>query len=931
VADRPAVAALVAAAMGAFLPARAGARTGDGERWSRQERAAIDASLARLPALVRARAPRAILDDAVGCGTDSWPAEDDAIVDRGGRIHLCPAAPGETAADVGRRAALAVLFAFDRAAGWSSDPGWRRLNGWRWSVAAGLRAAPDNLAPSGFAAERGRRSPAWDLATFMAALLLESRDAGADVDGGIGCRLISQAAFVRARLGLDAPTCSSFEGWADLDHLAAVEVVLAAPSTALVGSLFGHLFVRLVYRDDAGATPPHLSRTVAFLADNDRPFNDDPAYAFKGIFGVYSASLHERDFLDAYREYVVVEGRDLRRWRLELSADERRRLLERIWTARLGLQRPYYFFSRNCATMMLDLFNDVLPPERAVASPGLLAAPPPSSLEAWERAPGAGGRPLLTFVPEPILSFDHRARQASRHRKELEERIAGGSGVVRGAFDAAHGPDAEARAAAYDRLARRLADPQVGASDDVHAWLRDSAVIESLLSTAANLQAEARAERRRRRRVAEAAARVMAQLRSEAALAPDGARLRPALAQLDDPAPAERLEGYRALAALVADPTISPERASRLRLLALLQSELRYDVARMKAVPGLRDALLFADAGATIEQQPYLRGQEDLMRLPVETRISAALRSLQRAKQALFAARGPDDTNEDDDRGGAATDETAVARREYEASLPRSGIDQAAVLAGFAGGGGPGAPAWGVVLEGALYDERLGDHRRFGFPAETSLIVGRTSALLALATGVPRPASYDARLFGYRSLRAPLPESGGGAWPLGWEAYVDAHGSQSRALAAEVNVGWGLLAPVVTGDDLGRHLLGSLGLAYASYFPAGGARGGGHPQAAGAPLGLELRAGAGTAARHRSWVAARSWLQPMAVLAGAPARLTLEAGATLEGHLALRDRTGPAAHDPALLVRATLLRTPLSFSGGAWATEALLSAGVELR
>src|SRR5262249_21846643 len=144
--------------------------------------------------------------------------------------------------------------------------------------------------------------------------------------------------------------CDDFEGWADLDDLAEIEVVLAAPSTAMVGSLFGHVFLRLVYRDEDGDTPPHLSRAVAFLADNDVPFEEDPAYAWKGITGAYGATLHERPFLDAYRDYVVVEGRDLRRWRLRLDAGRRRAVMERLWTVAHGARYPYYFFKRNCAT-----------------------------------------------------------------------------------------------------------------------------------------------------------------------------------------------------------------------------------------------------------------------------------------------------------------------------------------------------------------------------------------------------------------------------------------------------------------------------------------------------------------------------------------------------------------------------------------------------
>src|SRR6185295_1315882 len=174
-----------------------------------------------------------------------------------------------------------------------------------------------------------------------------------------------------------------------------VELVLAAPSTAMVGSLFGHLFVRLVYRAGGGETPMHLSRTLAFLADNERPLQDDAGYALKGIFGFYTASLHERPFLDAYREYVVGEGRDLRRWRLALSPAGRRALLERLWTALHGTRYAYYFFRRNCATLMLDLVDDARPAAGAVARPGLLAAPPASTLEAWAAARNEAGAPLL--------------------------------------------------------------------------------------------------------------------------------------------------------------------------------------------------------------------------------------------------------------------------------------------------------------------------------------------------------------------------------------------------------------------------------------------------------------------------------------------------------------------------------------------------------
>ncbi len=921
--------------------------------WSAEERSAIARASEKIPAEIRATAPATVVRDAGGCrdGT-GWPDDDRDLVDDRGGIHLCAPAPGASADAIARQVTEARLFAFDRASGWSDDPAWQRLNRWRRSAASGFALRAANQDPAGYAEARGRRSPRWDLVTLLAALLL---DAPGD-DGGIGCRLISQARFLRSRVNapIGSARCAAFEEWAELDRLAGVEVVLAAPSTAMLGSLFGHLFLRLVYRDGEGAgggddaTPAHLSRTVAFLADNDVPFTEDPTYALKGIAGRYAASLHERPFLDAYRDYVVVEGRDLRRWRLNLTAGERRTLLERIWTVEHGTKVAYYFFRRNCATLMVDLVDDIRGPAADDAAPGWLAAPPATTLEPWAGARGADGAPLLQFVPEPIDSFEHRARDAARHRLALEPALVGAlpaaeSDRTAAALRDVHAPAPPVRAGGYQRLGSLLAGARADGAADVRAWLSDSATIESHLSALANLEAEAREDRRRREQVREArdaiAARVAGDARelradrASAARAALGESLQRALDRVGSSSADARLDGYRALLALTRAPAIEPALSGRMRLLALLQSELRFDVVRMKAVPGLRDALLFVDPGAPIERQGYLAGYQALLDLPCETRVSQPLLSLQRAKQSLFAAR----------QLAAAGDEppvtaTAAAQRqqredrEYQAALPHSGIDRFAALGGLMAGGAA-APRAGLVLNAALYDEQLGDHHRFGFPSDTALVVGRSALFLALGSGMPSIAAYDLRAIGYRSLRAPLPEAGHGRWPLGWELYASVEGDRARALATAPKVGWGVLAPLADRGELTDHALASLSITYSAYFPESRAVVDRAAQAISAPLALELRTGLGAEPRYRSWCAARAWIEPMAALAGGRARFESEAGARIDAHLALGADAHIAGltHAPALVARAQVLRTTLTFTGAPAATEALLSAGFDLR
>jgi hypothetical protein len=100
------------------------------------------------------------------------------------------------------------------------------------------------------------------------------------------------------------------------------------------------------------------------------------------------------------------------------------------------------------------------------------------------------------------------------------------------------------------------------------------------------------------------------------------------------------------------------------------------------------------------------------------------------------------------------------------------------------------------------------------------------------------------------------------------------------------------------------------------------------PQALAAPIALEGRRALGG---HRSWLAARASATPAAVLAGAPRRLALSAATDVEAHLALRPASTGGAHDPALLVRASLLRTTLSLASARTDTEVLVALGVELR
>ena len=241
------------------------------------------------------------------------------------------------------------------------------------------------------------------------------------------------------------------------------------------------------------------------------------------------------------------------------------------------------------------------------------------------------------------------------------------------------------------------------------------------------------------------------------------------------------------------------------------------------------------------------------------------------------------------------------------------------------------------MLSAALYDEQLGDHHRFGFPSDTALVVARSTLFLAVVRGMPSIAAYDAHLFGYRSLRAPLPESGSGRWPLGWELFGTLEGDRARALAIAPKVGWGVLAPLVDRGELTDHPWAACRWRTPPIFrrrarPASARTPG--DQALSTPLSLELRAGLGPSPRYRSWCAGAHLVRADGGAHRRPARASTRRRERASRHTWpwRRARASAAPRTLRRWCRARqIVRTTLTFTGASSATEATFGVGFDLR
>lgn len=727
---------------------------------------------------------------------------------------------------VKRAVAFSLAWARDADQGWSSSDRWREQNAWHGFLSSWLAPLPHagNQDEESYADERGRGSPRADFASFAAHYFFPDR--GDDVS----CRLLSQATFLAESFDLDAPRCRRFEEWARVDAIDSVEIGLAAPSARAIGSVFGHLLMRVVYLDENGETPAVDSKIIAFLADTAGEIDDDPLHPILGIFGGYQARLMERSFADVYRDYVVLEGRDISRWRVNLEPSEVRRLMERIWTLEKSGAFSYRFFSQNCASLLVELFNSVLPEERHVLMGGSVGKAPSLALDGFTFAQAADGGPLVAHLPDPFASMASEAAAAAARRNRLEPELIAAAPGVRAALAPLSSKDPSVRAKAYAELPNLGAPPKL-----VAGYLRASLELEAYLAAEQNRLEEERAYLRLREERAELLEALAASLRLELDDASLATAFEAAAEMIDSGEERERRLGYAALLDFVRSceevrrRSPDPERRRRLRqiedaarLYGLVAAEQATDPT-YRTIPKIHRALFLTEPERPLLEQRYVGSFRRLVEYPYVTSVSEAVLAVAEARHVLAEAGH---------RSAPVPPPEVRLKEEYERGNPHTAFDGFALKGAALLQDRRSVP--GLVVSGALYDERIGDRRRHGFP-DVALTVLATDAVWSVEGSRPVVKRSHTRLFGYRTLAAFE------GWPLlsrfGWEVLAELETARADKTAVRGQIRGGLFLPVWSNHRHADHVMLRAGVSAAGYLLPGARDLAG----VGVPLGLEIR------------------------------------------------------------------------------------------
>ncbi len=614
----------------------------------------------------------------------------------------------------------AVMQRWEDRLGLTRTPRFKQVTGWVDAFERPLtwRATPLNTFDGAYSRLRGKATPALDLVTFAEELFVPPQAVGAAqaADDGIRCRELSKSRFLLEALDARGllngstvkparPPCPAFDAWAQLPSLSHVEALFVAASGRRPESLFGHLALQLVRKESDQVRGPSFDSVIQLIALTGEA-EGGLEYAVRGLAGGFSASVVTTAMAGMAHQTLEREQRSMRRYRIELDDVERERFMERTFELERRGYFDYYFFTDNCATLLVLLLNAALEPERAVKLPSRFGPTLPGAvLDAVLAAQARDGRPLLTYVPDTLESTRDLAERAERLRQaRVEAFSARAPPALRTALREVHSgttsPLGPTRSRAYARLPG-LGDAVAAAGDpallaDLYDYLAQTVRVERYAYDRAVQEVLQDAKLRRQVRLAQAS--------SAGAVA--AART------------AQRQRSFRDERTLA---------AGRLVLDQAQESEelLREETTGSPEAEALRQEAL--EARARFERLAQLHGE--LVDRHFDSVDAQAWRS--------------------DDHARKVADEAQAA----EAALLRSGFARTWVAAGSSLGGSPRAE---LVLHSAMLSEELGELRLNGFQASSELkVLDGELAVRPTAQWLELYRS-ELTLVGYRTLRREL-------------------------------------------------------------------------------------------------------------------------------------------------------------------------------
>jgi hypothetical protein len=291
---------------------------------------------------------------------------------------------------------------------------WRRISRWTGWDLTGNKT--ENINEKGFALPGGNKNPAEDFVTSVQCFFASPYYR--DPAQYLKYRLPSKYRFIQ-NLFRTRPDpqehieCEkTYKDWIDPAEVEQIELLIATPSYASVASIAGHLCLLIRRKNDING----LSTVVSFVADTTGTRENGFLYMIKGIFGRFDSLIQEETLYDIIVRYTLRENRDIYRLKINFTRDQIEKLVMRVWEIKHTFTYRYYFFNKNCTTMLLNLINDVLPEDRQV--PDRFSIDLPLNISSSLFRSG-----IAEFVYPEYWSISRQARYNSEKNDAIKEKL----------------------------------------------------------------------------------------------------------------------------------------------------------------------------------------------------------------------------------------------------------------------------------------------------------------------------------------------------------------------------------------------------------------------------------------------------------------------------------------------------------------------------
>ena len=179
----------------------------------------------------------------------------------------------------------------------------------------------------------------------------------------------------------DFPYCKEYEQFKHDLQPAGVTLLFTDAYMNNPSSMFGHTLLRIDTKRKGTQLLAHGANYGAFTGDEPGAM-----YAILGLTGGYFGGFTVKPYYDIINTYNNIENRDIWELNLDFDTEELEFFVAHLWE--IGqTQSRYYFFSRNCSYMRMEML-DAVRPELKLAKQFPVHAIPLDTFKAAYRADG---------------------------------------------------------------------------------------------------------------------------------------------------------------------------------------------------------------------------------------------------------------------------------------------------------------------------------------------------------------------------------------------------------------------------------------------------------------------------------------------------------------------------------------------------------------